>query len=415
MQSAYLPKSFFSVIKELTLSFFVLVVLLTMDRCLENMYFFFLYDTGKRYLDIFMSLYLHAHRYFSVLIPVIFLLWLLLNKFKVNYGILLPIAIIYFSYLATSLLTSGYSSRWINKLQYPAIMYLFVTIMCSSKRNAQRFFRVGVDLYIILLLLNTAFTLYPQLFHLFTDWTPDYFISADNLTGFPLFLGALFALLDKKFNSNPVRCYIYIFLFFLNQILIHSTGSVIAAFIFAGYLFIPKINLFFQTKKLSFFVILSIILCIFLIVCAYLYFHSDLAYRILDPLTLIKESLYIRFIIWNGIIALIIKSPIFGYGLGDKAEFFIRPRVFLSYNAHNAYLQTLYEGGIITMATVLFALFIASEKLKKNNNRHLIGIFHIIIFSDLIMMLSAIPAWYTWYPILLIAQIAVCTAEIQEI
>ena len=415
MQSAYLPKSFFSVIKELTLSFFVLVVLLTMDRCLENMYFFFLYDTGKRYLDIFMSLYLHAHRYFSVLIPVIFLLWLLLNKFKVNYGILLPIAIIYFSYLATSLLTSGYSSRWINKLQYPAIMYLFVTIMCSSKRSAQRFFRVGVDLYIILLLLNTAFTLYPQLFHLFTDWTPDYFISADNLTGFPLFLGALFALLDKKFNSNPVRCYIYIFLFFLNQILIHSTGSVIAAFIFAGYLFIPKINLFFQTKKLSFFVILSIILCIFLIVCAYLYFHSDLAYRILDPLTLVKESLYIRFIIWNGIIALIIKSPIFGYGLGDKAEFFIRPRVFLSYNAHNAYLQTLYEGGIITMATVLFALFIASEKLKKNNNRHLIGIFHIIIFSDLIMMLSAIPAWYTWYPILLIAQIAVCTAEIQEI
>ena len=202
---------------------------------------------------------------------------------------------------------------------------------------------------------------------------------------------------------------------FLNQILIHSTGSVIAAFIFAGYLFIPKINLFFQTKKLSFFVILSIILCIFLIVCAYLYFHSDLAYRILDPLTLVKESLYIRFIIWNGIIALIIKSPIFGYGLGDKAEFFIRPRVFLSYNAHNAYLQTLYEGGIITIATVLFALFIASEKLKKNNNRHLIGIFHIIIFSDLIMMLSAIPAWYTWYPILLIAQIAVCTAEIQEI
>ncbi len=415
MHSAYLPKSFFSVIKESAFSFFVLVVLLTMDRCLENMYFFFLYDTGKRYLDIFMSLYLHAHRFFSVVIPLIFLIWLVLNHFNVNYGILLPIAIIYFSYLAASLLTSGYSSRWINKLQYPAVMYLFVTMMCSSKRNAQRFFRVGVDLYIILLLLNTVFTLFPQLFHLFTDWTPDYFISADNLTGFPLFLGALFALLDKKINRNSVRCYIYLFLFFLNQILIHSTGSVIAAVIFAGYLFIPKIKLFFQTKNLSFFVILSFVLCAFLVLSAYLYFHSDFAYKILDPLTLIKESLYIRFILWNGIIALIIKSPIWGYGLGDKAEFFVRPRVFLSYNAHNAYLQTLYEGGSITMAAVLIALFITSVKLKKNNDRHLIGIFLIIIFSDLIMMLSAIPAWYTWYPILLIAQISVCTVDIQEI
>ena len=211
--------SFFSILKEIILSFFIIVVLLTMDRCLENLYFYFLYDTGKRYLDIFMSLYLHAHRYLSFLIPIIFIIWVIRNKFKVNYGILLPIAVIYLAYLLTSLLTSGYTSRWINKLQYPAVMYLFVTMMCSSRRNAQRFFRIGVDLYIFLLVFNTLFTIFPQLFSLFTDWTPDFFISADNLTGFPLFLGALFALLDRYFNNNSLRCTIYLLLFFINQVL----------------------------------------------------------------------------------------------------------------------------------------------------------------------------------------------------
>ena len=86
-------KSITSYAKELFLSFSIVVVLLTMDRCLENMYFYFLYDTGKRYLDIFMSLYLHAHLYLTFLIPAVFVLWLIYNKFKVNYGILLPISL----------------------------------------------------------------------------------------------------------------------------------------------------------------------------------------------------------------------------------------------------------------------------------------------------------------------------------
>ena len=414
MVSETSSKSFASVFKEFMISFSILLVLFTMDRCLENMYFFFLYDTGKRYLDIFMSLYLHAHRYLTYLVPLVFVIWLIRNKFKVNYGILFPIAIIYLFYLITSVLTSGYTPRWINKFQYPAVMYLFVTMMCSTKRNAQRFFRVGVDLYIGLLLLNTAFTLYPKLYSFFTDWTPDFFISASNLTGFPLFLGALFALLDNYFNKKKFRCYFYLFLFFFNQVLIHSIGSFLAAILFAGFLLIPKLKAFFQKKSLNTFVIYSLLLCILLCISAFLYFHSYYAFKILAPLVILKGSLYIRFIIWTGIIALIIKKPILGYGLGEKAEIYLRPETSLYYNAHNAYLQTLYEGGIITLATILATLSIVSEKLTHSNDRTLVGIFHIIIFSDLIILQSAIPSWYTWYPVLLIAQISVCTVAISE-
>ena len=38
-------KSFLSIIKEVIISSFILVVLLTMDRCLENMYFYLIIMT----------------------------------------------------------------------------------------------------------------------------------------------------------------------------------------------------------------------------------------------------------------------------------------------------------------------------------------------------------------------------------
>ena len=62
------------ILKEFVICVFIAGVLLTMDRCLENLYFYFLYDTGKRVLDLFMALYLHAHRAFIVIIPAVFIL-----------------------------------------------------------------------------------------------------------------------------------------------------------------------------------------------------------------------------------------------------------------------------------------------------------------------------------------------------
>ena len=206
------------ILKELVICVFIVGVLLTMDRCLENLYFYFLFDTGKRILDLFMALYLHSHRAFTVIIPLVFVLWLFRKLFQVRLGVLLPILIVYLLYLGTSFLAEKkFPLRWINTTLYPMLMILFVTMLCSTERSAKRFFRVGCDVYILLMLLNTVFTLFPQLYHLFTDWEPDYFISADNLTGFPLLFGALLALLDRHFNKNSIRCGIYLALFFLNQ------------------------------------------------------------------------------------------------------------------------------------------------------------------------------------------------------
>ena len=69
-------RSTLGILKELVICVFIAGILLTMDRCLENLYFYFLYDTGKRILDLFMALYLHSPRVFTVIIPFVFILWI---------------------------------------------------------------------------------------------------------------------------------------------------------------------------------------------------------------------------------------------------------------------------------------------------------------------------------------------------
>ena len=255
-------RSTLGILKELVICVFIAGILLTMDRCLENLYFYFLYDTGKRILDLFMALYLHSHRFFTVIIPFVFILWIWFRRFSIRLGVLLPICIVYLLYLGTSFLTEKrFPPRWLNTTLYPMLMILFVTVMCSTERSAKRFFRVGSDVYILLMLLNTVFTLFPQLYHLFTDWEPDFFISADNLTGFPLLFGALLALLDRHFNKNSVRCVIYLVLFFINQALIHCVSAMIAGAILAVYLLLPQARAMAEQKPLTFYIFLSLLLC----------------------------------------------------------------------------------------------------------------------------------------------------------
>ena len=167
-----------------------------------------------------------------------------------------------------------------------------------------------------------------------------------------------------------------------------------------------------MNKGLLFYVLLSAGFCFFLVFSAWVYFHNDRIYDLLDPVVDLRKSLYVRFIIWNGTILLCMKKPLLGYGLGEKAEFFLRPNTVLEYNAHNAFLQTIYEGGLLTQGTVFFALGALSKKLKKCNDEKLVSYITAIIFAELIMMQASITSWFTWYPILLIAQIgALCCLQ----
>lgn len=407
------PRSLTGIAKELVLCFYIAMVLLMMDRSLENIYPFFLYATGKRIIDLWISFEMHMHVWLKWIIPSVFAVWLIRRNFHVRLGLLLPIAGVYLASLLTSAISGEVTFRWWNTTELPLMMYLFVTVQCSSRKGLQRLAFTGNILYSLLLILNAVFMFFPHLYDIISGWAPEYFLSADNLTGFPMFFGALLAFLDGYYNHSKARMIFYFILFFANLILIHCASAVMGAFFLLLYLMIPAVRKIFQKWNFNVFTALSVLLCIFLVGIAELFF-ANWDFKIwLHQFFKYKESIYIRLILWSGVFGECLLKPLFGYGLGSDAAFFARPDTSLTYNAHNAYLQTWREGGILTLGAIFSVLALFARKLKNCYDRKLAGFFAVIVFSDLIMMQSAITSWFTWYPVLIIVQIAslICTEQ----
>lgn len=406
-------KTLKGILTELVLCFFIMMVLLMMDRSLENLYPFSLYGSGKRIIDLWISFEMHMHAWLKWIIPSAFIIWLAVNRFNVRLGLLLPILAVYAVVLIVSLLTSGYTFRWWNTTELPLMMYLFITMQCSTRRGICRLAFSGNILYSVLLTANAVFILFPVLYDRISGWAPDYFLSADNLTGFPMLFGLLLALLDGYCNKAKIRCWVYIVLFFINIILIHCISAIIAAFIIVLFMFIPYFRRKFESWNFNVFTGLSAALCFFMVAFANLYSRNQKFADSINPLLRLKRSLYVRFVLWDGAFASISQKPILGYGLGRDAAFIPRPETSLTYNAHNAYLQTLHEGGIVYLAAVLAVFVLFTGILKRCSDRKLSGIFSAIVFSELIMMQSAITSWYTWAPIFVIIQMSslICITE----
>lgn len=403
---------FRAILKELCLCAFAVLALLMMDRSLENLYPFFLYGSGKRIIDLWISFEMHMHVWLKALIPAVFAVWLFLRRRNVRFGLLLPILWVYLVTLLTSLLTSGYTFRWWNTTELPLMMYLFLTVQCSTRRGIRRLVFCGNCLYSLLLVLNAVFCFFPVLFDRISGWRPDYFLSADNLTGFPMVFGFLLACLDGYYNGSRLREVVYLVLFFLNLLLIRCASALMAGLILAAYLWIPFLRRQFQQRSLNLFTALSLLLC------ALFTFASVLAltgnrYEAFSRFLSFKMSLLIRFILWKGVFEEILLHPWLGYGLGEDASFYARPNTSLFYNAHNAWLQTWHEGGLVLLLAVLAVLFLTARILRKAKDRELAGLFTAVIFAELIMMQTAITSWFVWAPLFMILLMAslLCAKE----
>lgn len=92
--------------------------------------------------------------------------------------------------------------------------------------------------------------------------------------------------------------------------------------------------------------------------------------------------------IWDSAFGIIAASPISGYGINDSFGAFVPWRGGL-WQAHNQWLQLLYDGGIV--ATALFALFVIScgKQLERLNKSFSVPI-KITLLVFMLMMVSEI-------------------------
>ena len=403
-------KSAGAIIKELFFCGIIILVLLEMDRCLENLYPYLWYDTGIRIVDLWIAFEMRTHAILAWLIPAGFIVWMIIGfvkKQKRDLGLLIPIIICYLVIFVLSYVADGNVSRWSNTAQYPVVMLLFLTMQCSTECGVKRLSRIGADVYIFLLAVNLIFIVFPKLY--FTGWSPENFIGQYNLTGFPMATGMVYALLDNRVNGNKIRLWIYAVLFFVNLYLIWCATNLIMGFVFLLYLVFPFVKK--AVEKWNLWVFVGFSLVMFAALMWFLVPVMSLKPMAWFATTVLKQDVTLsqRQMMWEEVMKMVYEKPIFGHGLGNSPAMWQDPRWTSEYvmHAHNCWLQTLYEGGIVYLVAILGFFAVAARRLRNSANRKLVGITIISIFAVLIMQEANIEAWFVWFPVFQIIQLGV--------
>lgn len=91
-----------------------------------------------------------------------------------------------------------------------------------------------------------------------------------------------------------------------------------------------------------------------------------------------------RTAIWDRAIALIKRSPLIGYGVSNDGMI-ILPNGYC-YHAHNAFLETVLQGGIFSLALFIALFLISGGKLYRYRDSSISGIISVVTFAMLMMM-----------------------------
>lgn len=111
--------------------------------------------------------------------------------------------------------------------------------------------------------------------------------------------------------------------------------------------------------------------------------------------------------IWAIAKEIISEKILFGYGMADNGNFVywgFEGNALSYWQAHNQWLQLLYDGGLITTISFSALILLSSNGLKKMKNYKIKAYFISLIFVYLIMMITEIYSYtpYFYLPILLL-------------
>ena len=416
MESVSAKRSFLQYAKEIGISLGIIICILICDRTWENLYFWYLYDTGRLLFNAITSFHLRTWPVLKYLIPAAFAFFALKGRKSFRYGALLPILLVYACFFAITLIKTPDSLwRFRDSFQAPFIVMLFVTLHLQHEKDAKRFFRITALFYTLALLVNAVFRAFPQLYSIFfssVGWHEENILAGgDNLIAPILIHGMLYCLLDAHFSGNNKILSVYVVLFAANEILCWSATAMVAGAVLLLY-FLPPVRKFYERTD---FIILALSCLLFAFVLVVLF--DKIAN--LEPISFVVEDLLHkdltltgRTIFWPALVSICMARPLFGYGMGETASFYYDDIYNHSYvHAHNSFLQAWYEGGLFSLAAIYALYAYLSVILKRMNDRKLAGIFKAVIFSLLIWTEADQLSGFYLFPIFNVIQIACLTAE----
>ena len=337
------------------------------------------------------------------------------KQMKINFGILPFYLLLYGGYLLASILNSGTEQlvHWLDVVLMSSVPLLLFCLMLSSEESARQFVRVLSVCYLVLLVLNILFYYFPQLYlGEAKDWREDFFLGSKNRAGWPVMMGLFFGTLDYRLGNSKWELGIFLLFSVVNVFLIHSAMTLIGAFVFLLFTLFPVFRKIPEKTDLALIVVL-----ILLLFCMLMWFLMPVTTS--KPVVALLEmmgkdpGLSERDVLWGTAREIIAEKPFFGYGLQESSAFIphTNPYGTTYHHGHNEMVQTLYEGGVLTLGLAVLMLFYTAAKIRRSENKTVAAVCKTGLFSFLVMLQSDFIPYFSWYMVAFLANCAILLAE----
>lgn len=283
------------------------------------------------------------------------------------------------------------------------LITLCMTFECYLKKLKIIFLNILINTLLIMLTINLIIS------YIYPNGVVDgiFFIGIRTRISDVIFPMLAFSLISDNLSKKKLsfRTFLCIIVGFLSIVRFYVVTAIVGIFLFSfGYLCL------FRCKKIHKYLNLRMIVYIGVIISIlFTFFNIHIYFKKIVVTYLNKEAtLSSRTLIWKEAIKYIKISPIFGSGLVENGNFIYwgyRGGVKGLWQAHNNWLQLLYDGGIVSMMIFLKLLNINTKKLVCCENKYVVSILTLVIAVILIMMIAEIFI-YTPYFYLLIFMMA---------
>lgn len=344
-------------------------------------------------LPFVQTIYARASLVCAFCVLVVYAVWFRKTPKLLQIAMVLFFALLFLS----SILAEGNLRRVISAAYPPIALSLFVAMECSTEGSAKRFVRTLADLFMVLAAVNLfQMLLLPNLFER-TETTNAamYILGHENQIGYPLTVGMLITLLNSSLNQERWKCQVYTIIYTVTTFVNLSMGSLMG-FAFLLLYMVPGMEGFF--KKRSFMLIAGLFSVILVVLVLW---GEDILS--VQPFRFIIEDIFgkdptltHRTTIWEAAVNTIAKRPLWGYGYRDTTDIFLMKLwhgVIVRFSAHNQFLQTLMEGGLLAFGGIVVTVFVTAKGLERSPDKKIAADLKVFLLAVLVMYLTEAPGW----------------------
>ncbi len=316
---------------------------------------------------------------------------------------------VYFILTTVSLLYTDNISDGLDLIQRSLSLFFFPIIFLFVKEDAatvKKLFNFLLFGLILSFFINAVIALYNCIAIIRDDVVPDHsleiitFIISALRKSWNYFIEAEFSILV---NPSYVSLYILLVLSYYLKKPLHSRTRLAVVIILFLYLFLlASIAAYLILTIMSILLIFSIpdkgkknLMIIIFILGVMVFLNNPRVFHFYSSVKTFGNTEYLdnttveksRLLTWNASIQLIKEAPVFGYGIGDTNDVLIKKYEELNYfhnyknrfNAHNQFLQTFLQTGIIGFG-VLINIFVLLG-MRMNRSRNELSVFLILFIS----------------------------------